>query len=203
MVTATKSPTWKMRKTQQQNHPARRWTIGLARQRDSRRAACLWSASISSFLLQTQAQSEREAPQATSVTRCLTFEACLRGHVQCCGDTQRWSDTYGTSPGPGLGQPDAIARELKYRGSCYARYTNRIEISGLHTGWSARKGRWRNSQGWTGSLRPCFPLPPRLYWSSNWYNCQSRSRECRQGCWLVVTLQQVVDGEGTSCCELK
>ena len=59
----------------------------------------------------------------------------------------------------GPGQPDAIARELKYHRSCCARYTMLTERLWT-TCWmvtdSAKKGRWRNSQGWIDSLQPPF-----------------------------------------------
>ena len=84
--------------------------------------------------------------------------SCLKP-VRPCAMLWRYPEMSGYpwtfSHGPG--QPDAIARELKYHGSCCDRYTMATERLWT-TCWmvtdSAKKGRWRNCQGWIDSLQP-------------------------------------------------
>ena len=101
--------------------------------------------------------------------------SCLKP-ARPCAMLWRYSEMSGypwtSSHGPE--QPDAIARELQYHGSCCARYTmptQRLWTTCWMVTDSAKKGRWRNIQGWIDSLQPC-----RLsrYWSWNW----SQDNDC-------------------------
>ena len=62
------------------------------------------------------------------LAQCLTFEACEAIHnaAQIRSDDRILLEVL-----PGPGQPDAMAREIKYHRSCYAQYTHGKTLSCL------------------------------------------------------------------------